>query len=88
MLALRLSAYPRRGQQRKRQRTRVRSRDRHWRQRLSLSVRWPSERASVRCYATSVDRLSDTSVAAEQGAGAFWTASIVRQTLERSHVGH
>jgi hypothetical protein len=78
-LALRLSAYPRRGQQRRRRR--------RWRQRLSLSVRRSGERTSVRRWAASVDRPTDASVAAERGAGAFWTASVARQTLERSRVG-
>jgi hypothetical protein len=72
-LALRLSAYPRRGQQRRRRRTPGRSRNRRWHQRLSLSVQRPGEHASIRRYAVSIDRPTDTSVAAERGAGAFWT---------------
>jgi hypothetical protein len=46
---------------------------------LSLSVRRPGECVSIRRCATSVDRPTDASVMAEQGTGAFWTASVVRQ---------
>jgi hypothetical protein len=53
---------------------------RHW------LTKWPGEHASVRCCAVSVDRPIDASVIAERGVGAFWTASIARQTLERSRV--